>query len=106
MEHRPSVVDVSWMSATTEAVPNESERKRNATYASMAAQEKRIAHMPFSRRSFPTWGPTFSAESSVKGPASVFDLSQSATAGDTPGVFAASSADAKRPLSERAEMIA
>ena len=62
--------------------------------------------MPFSRRSFPTWGPTFSAERSVKGPATVFALSHSATAGETPGVFAASSTDAKRPFSERAAMIA
>jgi len=62
--------------------------------------------VPFSRRSFPTCGPTFSAERSVKGPAIVLALSHSATVGETPGVFAASSTDAKRPFSDRALMSA
>jgi len=42
----------------------------------------------------------------VNGPASVLAFSQSPVAGETPGVFAASSTPWKSPFSERAAMIA
>ena len=53
----------------------------------------------------PTAGPTVSALMSVTGPATVFSLSHEATAGESPGVAAAASTLAKRPVPDRVEMI-
>ncbi len=74
-------------------------------YASIPIDDQKIARSAFFCRSFPTCGPTFSAESRTNGPETVLAWTQALTASETPSAERASAGAWKSPSCERRAMI-
>ncbi len=71
----------------------------------MPTVDHTIARTAFFWRSAPTCGPTFSAESSTKGPVKALACSHALVGAETPSTAPASAGEWKRPSSERRAMI-